>query len=233
MNLSLAIDRSIPTASLALFRGEECVSSVRCTAQGGWPSSALDDLFAAAGAALSDIGRAFVGLGPGSFSGIRSALAFAKGLLLPSVSPALSEPPCRPPVAGVPSCAAMAADYFRAHPEAARVRVVGDARRDTLWVAEYAREVADTAVSDIRALPKEDVLKTLRSRPDIPVVTPEFGRLEGVVAGVLPYPFEGSEPLAVSVGRLALSAPASTVVPPNPLYLHPAVRGVRTFSATA
>ena len=223
MSILLAIDRSIPTASLALFQGKECIASSCCSLP---PHGALLRSLVSEHFNISDIDCAVVGLGPGSFSGIRSALAFAKGLMLPSVSfPDFAKSVMNfSSVIGVPSCAAMAADYFRAHPEMTRVFIVGDARRDTLWMAEYARNFKNYAAADIRALPKEEVLEILRNHSEVSVVSPDFGRLKDVIAGLIPYPFDKAEPLAVSIGKLALSAPDSAMIPPLPIYLHPAVR---------
>ena len=41
---------------------------------------------------------------------------------------------------------------------------------------------------------------------------------------ILPCPAAGDRPLAQALGELALLAPEQAVVPPIPLYLHPAVR---------
>ena len=64
--------------------------------------------------------RIVVGTGPGSFAGIRSALAFAQGYAIGSGCEVL----------GLPSACALA--------EASRkIAVVGDARRDKFWVALF------------------------------------------------------------------------------------------------
>lgn len=220
----LCLDRSLPTASMALFRESTCLAAVNAPAASAAPrpwEALLDDLLAAGGATLPDIDALTVGLGPGSFSGIRTALAFAKGLSLP----------CGTPLRGFPSAAALAREYFIHAPEARRVFVVGDARRDTIWLADYRREsvgAADPAEKgsrvDVACLALTEARESLSLAPDVPVLSPDATRLEGRLDGILPCPAAGDRPLAQALGELALLAPEQAVVPPIPLYLHPAVR---------
>ena len=173
--------------------------------------SLLDDLLSAAGASLSDIDGVAIGLGPGSFSGIRTALAFAKGLSLPGNHPVL----------GFPSATAMAREFFHASPDASRVFLVGDARRDTFWLAEGVQDAMSVSIS---CLPAAEALQRIAASPDVPVLSPDFARLSGKIAGLRLFPMEGGRPLAQALGELASLSPDRATVPPVPLYLHPAVR---------
>ncbi|MBQ3809330.1 MAG: tRNA (adenosine(37)-N6)-threonylcarbamoyltransferase complex dimerization subunit type 1 TsaB, partial [Kiritimatiellae bacterium] len=86
----LAIERSSFTASAALFAadGSSCVASVESSGAGAGDAYPLvRDLFAKADASPADLTAVVVGIGPGSFSGIRSALALAQGLALPAGLP--------------------------------------------------------------------------------------------------------------------------------------------------
>ena len=222
----LAIDRSLPSASMALFDGAVCLGALAAapaparaavgTVAQPW-ETLLDGLLASTGASLSGIDRFAIGLGPGSFSGIRSALAFAKGLSLPGANPVL----------GFPSAAAMAWEAFRRQPGAERVFIVGDARRDTWWIADYARRGrgTDSAFSgNIDCLSVEEALSRLAAAPGVPVLSPDFARHDGRIAGLRPFPTDGDRPLAQALGELANAAPDLALAPPVPLYLHPAVR---------
>lgn len=216
----LAIDRSLATASVALFQGTECVGALEEApqAQGRLLRSAsrhpweglLDELLAKAGVPLSAIDSFTIGLGPGSFSGIRSALAFAKGLALPGENP----------IWGVTSAAGMAWEVFRGDAEAERVFVVGDARRGTLWIAECSRAME----LRMECLPVEEGVALLEAHPDAPRVSPDGARLAALGLGLGPMQVPGGRPLAQALGEVALAFPALKQSTPVPLYLHPAVR---------
>ena len=221
----LCLDRSLPAASMALFREGACLAAMDAPTAPAVASphpweTLLDDLLAAAGATLPDIDAFAVGLGPGSFSGIRTALAFAKGLSLPSGAP----------LRGFPSAAALAREHFLHAPKAERVFVVGDARRDTVWLADYRRESVGAAATetgrrvDVACLTLDEARASLSLAPEVPVLSPDAGRLAGRLDGILPCPAAGDRPLAQALGELALLAPEQAVEPPLPLYLHPAVR---------
>ena len=68
---------------------------------------------------LEGVGRIVVGTGPGSFAGIRSALAFAQGYALGTKCEVL----------GLPSACALAGE--------GRLAVVGDARQGKIWIALF------------------------------------------------------------------------------------------------
>ena len=75
---------------------------------------------------LDGVERIVVGTGPGSFAGIRSALAFAQGYALGSKCEVL----------GLPSPCAVAAQVY-AGGSGFPLAVVGDARRGKLWIALF------------------------------------------------------------------------------------------------
>ena len=210
----LAIDRTLPLASMALFRDDGLLAAAVAEtperrASRPW-ESLLDDALATADAPVADIDRIAVGLGPGSFSGIRTALSFAKGLALPANAPVL----------GYPSTAAMALESFRAHPTAPEIILLGDARRGTFWMAICHR---DEPIPSLECLPEGEVLDRIRKKPGVPVLSPDFARLAPRASGISPFPGEGMRPLAQSLGEIALAFPGRAIVPPVPFYLHPAV----------
>lgn len=109
--LALGIDTATRLGSLALARdgavlGVETI--VEDAARGSAEHSAelgpaLDRLLERCGARLDELGGLGVGLGPGSYTGLRVGVAFAKGL----------EFGLRVPLVGVPSFEAMAARVTR------------------------------------------------------------------------------------------------------------------------
>ena len=81
---------------------------------------------------LEGVERIVVGTGPGSFAGIRSALAFAQGYALATSCEVL----------GLPSACACAAQAIEQsnnpNNRTIRLAVVGDARQGKIWVALFA-----------------------------------------------------------------------------------------------
>ena len=102
---------------------------------------------------LDGVERIVVGTGPGSFAGIRAALAFAQGYALGR--------PCE--VLGLPSPCAVAAQFYlsnRVRPyqiSKSSLAVVGDARRGKLWIALFN---GYSLICDIFQVNFEDILGT-------------------------------------------------------------------------
>ena len=249
----LAIERSTRRPGWALFRDADCVRQ----SDGGedlarapaWLAR-LGEAIAADGIPLASIDCLAIGLGPGSFSGIRAAIATGQGLALPGG--------CT--LTGVSSAAALAwaerarreegRDLFhlsrkvgsRASPATAGgepVAVVGDARRNRLWCAIYARD-PDTgrlcALTDGRlrtpthtaedfALVDWDGLAALIPA-DARVLSPDWDRIGDRLSAVIPADrlVAGVRvPTAADVGRLVLADPGAACLDPMPIYLQPAV----------
>ena len=82
MSTILAIDTSTSLASVALIRGDETVwretSGVKTHSELVLPM--VQEVLAEAGVALSDCDALAVGIGPGSFTGVRTACGIAQGL---------------------------------------------------------------------------------------------------------------------------------------------------------
>ena len=123
----LSIDTSTPDASVAMlgWPGQELVSSVEFEA-GSVPSQALAQNLheAMAGAKISarDIKGIAVGLGPGSFTGLRVGLATAKGLALG---------------VGMPLYGFSSLALWAISAQASQVAVVMDARQKEIYSALY------------------------------------------------------------------------------------------------
>ncbi|MGN0856054.1 MAG: hypothetical protein ACI4QJ_01475 [Candidatus Spyradenecus sp.] len=138
-----------------------------------------------------------VGVGPGSFAGIRAAIACLQGLGLGwGLKPR-----------GFPSAAAMA--LASGLPE---VTVVGDARRGTLWAVRYRRTGERLEqVGDFRILARE------RFVPTSEMVSPDAARLAEFALRPVELTAELLPRTVAALGEAAL------VADPLPLYLHPAV----------
>ncbi|MEI8243875.1 MAG: tRNA (adenosine(37)-N6)-threonylcarbamoyltransferase complex dimerization subunit type 1 TsaB [bacterium] len=251
--LTLVIERSTCRPGWALFRDADClletISDEEPSRAPGWLAR-LGDALAKNHVSLAEVDRFAAGLGPGSFSGTRAAVAALQGMALPGGKP----------LTGVSSAAALAFDLLTAR--AARglqtpMAVVGDARRERLWCAVYALEGPRLVVGSRKKScgnlppvcadretfattpPAHDAADfTLTPWADLPqhlppgavVISPDWDRIGTRLSDVLPAAQLVAGvcmPTAAGVGRLLLADPASARAEPAPIYLHPAVAEVR------
>ena len=144
---TLAIDTSTPRGSVALLRDEQLVAEEffsralvgRVTSRGdvgqsnapAVVSGPTTDLFSAiAKLNPGQFDEVLVGVGPGSFTGIRAGIAAAKGLALPR----------RVPIKAANSFDAIALTALPLMPrDCPQLCVLGDARRDEVYFALYDR----------------------------------------------------------------------------------------------
>jgi tRNA threonylcarbamoyl adenosine modification protein YeaZ len=149
--ITLAIDTSTPRGVVALLREDKPLAEEAFDrSQGG------GNLFDMAAKLLSenhltvqDIGLLAVGLGPGSFTGIRAGIAAAKGLAVPR----------KLPIKGVSSYDALALTALPKIPrDCPQMCVLGDARRDETYFALYDRTgrcVKDCQIATLEAIADE------------------------------------------------------------------------------
>ena len=156
-----------------------------------------------AGLDLSGVDRIVVGTGPGSFAGVRAAIAFAQGY-------ALGKPECE--VFGLPSPCALAGD--------GRVAVVGDARRGLFWIALFDgfEQKGDVFLADAGLLES--------SVPaGFSVVAADEARIgERLKEAFGPRYVGGGVPTDEGLRRFAEANPGALKREPLPVYLTPAVR---------
>ena len=147
--------------------------------------------------------RIVVGTGPGSFAGIRSALAFAQGYAIGSGCEVL----------GLPSACALA--------EASRkMAVVGDARRGKFWIALFD---GFSQLGDVFQVAQDALEKSVQE--DFAVVTPDAARIEPLLIETFGHRYEGGKtPTGDGLRAFAEANPAALRLEPLPLYLNPAVR---------
>lgn len=217
----LAIERSSFAASAALFAADaSCVASVEASGAGAGDAYPLvRDLFAKAGAAPADLTAFAVGIGPGSFSGIRSALALAQGLALPAGLP----------VHGVCTPAAFLFRRRRKNPAAPRGRVLGDARRGHVW----AFEEPDDFLALSHAAVDVALFSADGSDAALPPASALFadGRALFAADPVRLAPLFAAcgagapAPAVATASDVAALCLAGSSGEPAPIYLHPAVRG--------
>jgi len=146
--------------------------------------------------------RIVVGTGPGSFAGIRAALAFAQGYALGRTCEVL----------GLPSPCALAGE--------GKMAVVGDARREMSWVALFdgytmVREVFQVAQAEVKAVVPDDYK----------VVTPDEARIGTFLRETFGVRYLGGRvPTEAGLKAFAEANPSVLKTEPLPIYLNPAVR---------
>jgi len=205
MNI-LSIDRSTDTQSAAVAIDGKVYSKVFAgldSRASDWPVR-IREFLESFGKTVRDIDQVLVGQGPGSFAGIRAALAFAQGI-------ALGNPSCS--VVGMPSTYALTRD-------GAHTAVVGDARRDRFWVAIYD---GVQAVGEFMLVGKDGLVSSVPEH--YAVVTPDGARIEPLLSSVFGHHYKGSlTPLASRLLEVALAHPELARPEPLPLYLQPPVK---------
>lgn len=198
---TLFIERSTANGSLALAKGGVVTAAKELDGSsvntGAWVREVRDFLGA------QKIDRIVVGTGPGSFAGIRAALAFAQGYAIGSG--------CR--VEGLPSPCAFA-------PAEGPLAVVGDARRGMYWIALFdgPRFVCDIFQAEAEKL-------HLRVPVGVKVVTPDAARIDNLLKETFGSDYAGGvRPEALGLAKAAYANPSLLVSEPLPVYLNPAVR---------
>lgn len=201
----LAIETSSPTASLALLEGDE-VRAWRCNTEAHTHAERLlgllDEGLESAGWQRADLQKICVGVGPGSFTGLRVGIALAQGLALGLGLP----------LVGVPSLAALA----RAGAAVSAAEVfcpIVDAHRGEFFAAAYTNCGEELWPARTFALEggAGELVQRLGSRPWV-AVGEMAERILGAERCVL---WERCQsPDAEFVARLGMALPASVEVVP-------------------
>ena len=160
---------------------------------------------------LDGVGRIVVGTGPGSFAGIRSAIAFAQGFALGRKCEVL----------GLPSpCAVAAQVYAGAKGGEFPLAVVGDARRGKFWIALFDGMKLACPVFQV----ERDTLE-LRVPKGAKVATPDAERIDALLRETFGDRYIGGvKPTDEGLGAFAEANPSALAPEPLPIYLNPAVR---------
>lgn len=158
------------------------------------------EVLAASGLGIAEIDRIAVTTGPGSFTGVRIGLAFARGLGLARGIP----------VIGIDSLTAIAANETRRGP----LLVVSDARNDEIYAAAFDAR--------LHAIAKPCITGAAAAAVDMPSETLVLGTAaQAVIAASgrddLVLSQAGSLPVAAHFAPLAMNAVPGDM--PSPLYL--------------
>jgi tRNA threonylcarbamoyladenosine biosynthesis protein TsaB len=210
--LTLALDTALDRAAVALSGGPaERWSRVERMERGQAERllPLVEDLLMDAGVALAEVGRIGVDIGPGSFTGIRIAVAAARGLGL-----ALDVP-----VVGVDSLAVLAASLEE--PADGPVLAVIDARRGELYAALY--DVDGSLLLPPFAADAGRVLATVAGRASVMIGSgaPILAHHAVTTGARLTRIDPATGPDPIGLARLAAGLDPAAA-PPKPLYIRPA-----------
>jgi tRNA threonylcarbamoyladenosine biosynthesis protein TsaB len=212
--ITLALDTSTPRGTVAVLRDDKPLAEEMFDRSGQNFFDTAAKLLTANGLSAKDIELLAVGLGPGSFTGIRAGIAAVKGLALPTELP----------IKGVSSFDALAFTALpQMPPDCPQTCVLGDARRGEIYYALYDREARPAQDCRIAAL--EDLADEIHH--PIWFVSSEIGQfhddLETLFGGFANVHKRPIFPSAGAVGSLALrgfrAAGAHGDVNLEPIYL--------------
>ncbi|MCX7591192.1 MAG: tRNA (adenosine(37)-N6)-threonylcarbamoyltransferase complex dimerization subunit type 1 TsaB, partial [Kiritimatiellae bacterium] len=214
----LAVEQSTPVGSIAILRGNTLLE------QRTWVDdrlrnqvffSELTDLCRSAKFRLEEVDLFAVGTGPGSFSGLRIAVAATSALALPG----------NKPVIGISSGEALAWSVVRETGKT-QIAVVGDARRGYFWVGVFR-----ITFSQLQTVQTYMLVEPNKIRDVIPpgslIVTSDWTRIGEIILrntdSGTDMLRENRHPTAEAVARLAMEFSRSGTrkeEPVRPIYLH-------------
>jgi tRNA threonylcarbamoyladenosine biosynthesis protein TsaB len=209
--VQLALDCSTLTLSLALLDGEgrvlEALLEGPPRQQSALLPAVVGELLARHGLAMTDLSSFVVGLGPGSFTGLRIGLATVKGLAY-----ALERP-----VVGASSLAALALEGPKG-PELFAATVV---KKGELYLGRYRRLDGDRlqALAPETWLPVAAFAEALRAAPGARMLGPAVSEYrERLLAMGVPAEQLLPGPLVPSAVALARLAPAPGAYSPQAMF---------------
>lgn len=195
----LALDLSTPRGALAVMRGSDVLFEADFTAHRSHNAQLFEPLRAGLRAAGEELAGIIIGTGPGSYTGVRIAIAAAQGV---SMSRGV-------PVVGLPSLLAPAAAEDRQD-----FCMVGDARRDSSFAAVVRKGKLTDA--GIQLMPTAELLGWSKDHDNLPLFTFDAPTSK-VVAATLTHP------CPIRMAKMAMNEmPHQTAEKLEPIYLRDA-----------
>lgn len=220
--LTLAIEHSTAHGSAALLDGERVLTNAEwLDASPGERQlgTAVDNVLRRAARRLADIDLFAVGVGPGAYTNLRTALSMVRGFAAPGEKPVRAV------------CSARALAWDLATDEGVEhTTVVGNARRERIWLMQF--DTAHGAVCLRTGLTLIDPRRLREHRADTDVVITADWAALGATLQDLELPVgrlieREYAPRAHSIARLAIAAHTATPDAPDlplvPIYIHPPV----------
>jgi tRNA threonylcarbamoyl adenosine modification protein YeaZ len=216
--ITLAIDASTADVSVAILQDDEVVARHARPATKGESGNLLIDikqLCNQAAVGLDHITCYAVGLGPGNFTGLRLSAAAVQALALPFQTP----------VVGICSAEAIAHAIREEHGDHP-ITVVGDARRERVWLITYDGIPHPRPTPTV--WPLAEVASALTARQSW-MATPDWSRIGNQLEAIVPASVNlmtgDCRPDAGIIGKLAWHRHQENadLVPIDPIYVHPPV----------
>ncbi len=222
--LILAVECSTKIASLAILHHKKLVAFEKYEVPVGKSINlplAVKEILANNTVLPCEIELYALSIGPGSYSGLRAAIATVSGLALPAKTPIFS----------IPTPDVIAYQYLQKHSCNSPLEfiVIGDARRMQFWYRSYRNENGiPIPISDIGLLKYSECLNVIHSH----LVSSEKEKIVDLFKPYLLSSYtlkaESEYPLAATVAIIAencykkeVSTQESNVV--LPIYMHPAI----------
>ena len=199
----LGLDTAQGACSAAVLAGDEPLAALSEPMTRGHQerlASLVREVMVQAGVGFDQLDRIAVTVGPGSFTGLRVGLAFAKGLGLA----------LKTPVIGIGSLEALAASVSGADMILAAI----DARRDQIYLQAFAGGHALMAPDVLPVETAAARVAELNPMGQVVIVGSGAPLLDGMVPGARLIALAAPDP--VTLARLAAAKP---VTAPRPLYL--------------
>lgn len=217
----LAVDQSTPTCSAALLHNGAILAQ-RQWAEGPARNQQLfpelQALLQEAAVTPSSINLFALGLGPGSFSGLRIAICALQGMALPLGKP----------VVGIASGEAIAFQVMQTN-HTSQVHVLGDARRGHLWTLSCSRLDNRPTITSPCRLIHPDSIPELLSQPGT-IASPEYDRIASLLTRHDPtatrHVPRSVIPSAATLAQIVAATPRDNIQPGAliaPIYMHPPV----------
>lgn len=223
----LALDTSLGAVSVALAirtaGGDASIAhrfEARANGHAERVFELLAEVLAEAGTRLADVTRVAVTLGPGTFTGVRTGIAFARAIALSAGAEVVGVTSLELAARGARRALAGSPDDAPASPPDVALVVAVDARRDQLYVQSFTQQGL-ASLSAPALLSLEAAAAALPAGPIIAVGSgavslAEAARQRGItVRPALP----SLEPDALDLLQVAPALPP--LVAPRPLYIRP------------
>lgn len=196
----LAVDGSTPTAAVALSRGGSLIASLR-SAAGNTHSECLlpmiEKALSLCSLTVGDVDLFACGVGPGSFTGVRIAVAAVKGLAAPLGTPCVGVSSLEGCAASIPYAEGLVVPVF-------------NARRGNVYTAIFCAERGSVSrLTDDAIIPLDELCATLRAYGRSVCFAGDAARdalAAAVDAGVNAAPVAPSAPLVDAAGMCSLAA---------------------------
>lgn len=202
LGLVLGFDTSGPACAAALIRNGATIAQrheAMTTGQAERLMPLLAEMLAEAGASFADLAVIGVGTGPGNFTGIRIAVAAARGLALARGIPAIGVGRLEAAAHGLPRPVIAVEPAARGGVCLQRFDAAGDSPPQLIT----AEDLGKAAPPDV-PLAGSAALTLAQAMPTSPMILP------------------AAMPLAEAIARLAAARSATPQPRPAPIYLRPA-----------